>query len=940
MTDSTSYKKKLIEVAVPLDIINKASVKEKSIRHGHPSTIHLYWARRPLATCRAVIFSSIIDDPSENKDLFPTEKDIVRERKRLFKIIENFVDWENINEKKFADDAIKEIKKQTKEKLILLDPFCGGGSIPYEAQTLGIDSIGSDINPVAVLITKSLIEIPQMFWGKKPINPDSNSQTLKEISWDGPNGLIEDTKYYGEKLNNIVFEKVGKYYPDYELTDDNFEDNTNLKKEKYNVGDKLKTVAWVWARTVQCSNPACNKIVPLVRSFLLKKNNNKLTYIFYTIKNGELIYKIKEDSNEPPQGTISRNGAICPFCESKLPLSYIRDQFQKKKNGEELLTVITEGHRKKIYLPPKKLHKEIAHSLNIKSKPSEALQGKCKVSVPLYGMKTFGDLFTDRQINTITVFIDSLKEIQQIILEDSKDNRDEKEYAKAIITYLTFAINKGANYWSSLCAWHSGREVIMSTFGRQALAMVWDYTEANPFSNSSGNFYQGVIQICKVISNTSNNAKGLVQQLDVYADRSLSSKPIISTDPPYYDNICYADLSDFFYIWLRKALSDYYPELFGTVLTPKEQELVASPFRFKTVNESKEFFEEGIFKAFSYIKMIHNENYPITIFYAFKQSEEETESELKVSSSTGWETMLEGLLKTGFMITGTLPVRTELITSLKKNVSALASSIVIVCRPRSSSEPLATRREFITTLKKELPSALKNLKEAGIAPVDFAQSSIGPGMGIFSRYSKVLEADGTNMSVRTALQIINQELDVYLTEKESEMDTLTRFCIAWFEQFGWNEGPFGDANTLATAKGTAVNALEQAGIIFAKAGKVRLFKRDELKEEWDPTTDNRLTVWECVQYLIRKLEIEGEAGAANILKKIGGLSEPVKELSYRLYSICEKKGWAEDALAYNSLISSWQSVADKAQFAAGIDEETKKRLKDKSQRTLGEKWGE
>ncbi len=931
--EQPTYKKKLIEVAIPLGAINNASLKEKSIRQGHPSTIHLYWARRPLSTCRAIIFSSIIDDPSEHPELFPTPKEVKKERQRLFQLMERFVKWENINDKKVLQAAINEIKKQSKKPLALLDPFCGGGSIPLEAQRLGLEAYGSDINPVAVLITKSLIELPQLCWDMEPINPESHNHTLNNSNWKGTAGLIEDIKYYGAQLRDMSENIISEKYPPYEVTADLLKENKILLEDGHKIGDKIPCAAWVWARTVYCNNPACNNKFPLVRSFTLSSKLNKEIYVKYSIEKSRIRYTIHKGTSSP-LGTINRNGATCPFCNQVNSLKYIREQFQEKRDDVDLLAVIAEGTRKKLYLSPPLQHIEVTKRIIVEDNPAEELQGKCKVSVPLYGMRTFGDLFTSRQLLAITTLINCLPKVHANILSDCSDSRDKEEYAKIISTYLAFAITKGANYWSSLCAWHSGREVIMSTFGRQALAMVWDFTEANPFGNSSGNFYQGIKQICKVVANSSNNGKGNVLQLEVCAGRNMSIKPIVSTDPPYYDNICYADLSDFFYIWFRRSLTQFYPDLFSTLLTPKKSELIASPFRFKSKKEGKEYFEQGMADAFAAIKKIHNDQYPLTVFYAFKQSEHETNDDSLKRSFTGWETMLEGLLKAGFMITGTLPVRTELITSLKKNVSALASSIVIVCRPKSKDSQISTRREFITTLKKELPSALKSLQEAGIAPVDMAQSAIGPGMAVFSRYSKILEADGTPMSVRTVLQIINQELDSYFSEQEADMDKETRFCISWYEQYCWKEGPFGDANTLSNAKGTAVNALDQAGVIYAKAGKVRLLKRTELDINWDPTTDKKLTVWECVQYLIKALEDKGEAGAAEILKKIGGLSEPVKELAYRLYALCEKKGWTEDALAYNSLISSWQTVTDKAQFAAEVSESTKKKIKEKSQKKL------
>ncbi|MFH1471760.1 MAG: DUF1156 domain-containing protein [Nanoarchaeota archaeon] len=920
MTDTT-YKKKLIEVAIPLDDINKASYIEKSIRHGHPSTLHLWWARRPLSTTRAVLFASIIDDPSN----YLEPKEAKKKRKELFKIIRELVQWNKFNDKNLLKKVQEELKISNQNNLYVLDPFAGGGTIPLAAQSLGLNPLAGDLNPIAVLITKSLITLPAVVKDYPCVSQPAKSK----ISLDSSHcaGLVQDLRHYAEIIKKQSFSEIGNYYP------------------KAKNGETV--VAYICSRTVKCPNPACGKDTPLIKSKIISKKHQKGIEIVINKEN--FSFKIMALNNmKDLVGTVSRTGAKCVHCSSHILLNHIRDQGKKGLMGSKLMTVITEGKKGKNYLDSNQIdHVEIKDSL-ITWKPEFNLpNNKRDFKTPNYGLLKFSDLFTKRQLLCLNTFASKISEIKTSIKKDADffystnpiyKKFDSETYANIVITYLAFAFDKILDYNSTICTWHNGREGIAHTFGKQALPMTWDFAEINPFSNSSGNWTSATEWIIKVLENLPLEPKGDVKNYDAAAILNTCDKqPIVSTDPPYYDNISYADLSDFFYVWLRRILGNIYPDLFSTLLVPKEPEIVAMAYRFNNEkSKADKHFTSRLEETFKLIKASANVNYPLTVYYAFKQQESSSDEQGPIHiASTGWETMLNSLIHSGYMITGTWPMNTEYANrpiGLKTN--ALASSIVLVCRPRSDSAHISTRRDFINSLKKELPSALNNLQESGIAPVDLAQSTIGPGMAVFSRYSKVLEADGNPMSVRTALQIINQELDTYFTEQESDMDKETRFCIAWYEQFGWNEAPFGDANKFASAKGTAVNALEQAGVIYAKAGKVRLLKRTELDINWDPTTDKKLTVWECVQYLIKALEDKGEVGAAEILKKIGGLSESVKELAYRLYALSEKKGWTEDGLAYNALISSWQSVTDKAQFGADASEKTKKNLKDKSQKTL------
>ncbi|HJT55719.1 MAG TPA: DUF1156 domain-containing protein [Ktedonobacteraceae bacterium] len=925
-----TYRKKLIEVALPLDAINKASIREKSIRHGHPSTLHLWWARRPLAACRAVLFASLVDDPSSRPDEFPTEEAQNQERLRLFKLIEDLVLWENSNNEQVLAAARKEIAQSTDgNPPPVLDPFAGGGSIPLEAQRLGLEAHASDLNPVAVLINKALIEIPPKFAGRPPVNPEAK-QSLMGRDWHGAQGLADDIRYYGKWMRDEAQKRIGHLYP-----------KVTLPKE-YG-GGEATVIAWLWTRTVKCPNPACGTQMPLARSFWLSKKKGKEAWvepiIDHNVTPPVISFSIKTGRGEPQSGTVNRQGAVCLACAMPASADYIRAEGKTGRMNAQLMAIVVEGKSGRIYLPPTSEQEKIATQVKPDYWPEQEMPKNPRwFSPPLYGMFTFADLFTSRQLVALTTFSNLIQDAREQVLTHAvaasfpSDGRfinngstEATAYADAVATYLAFAVSRGANYWSSICSWHSGRDGVTSTFGRQALPMVWDFAEANPFSESSGNFQSAADWGAGVIERASYSIWGKAKQHDATTSVNGVIHPLISTDPPYYDNIGYADLSDFFYIWLRRSLNKLYPDLFNTLLVPKAQELIAVPYRFGgNKGKARRFFEDGLGQAFAHMREIQNVSYPLTVYYAFKQSESDTEVEddgnsnsSAIIASTGWETMLEGLIKTGFTITGTWPMRTELVGNLKKDIGALASSIVLVCRPRPIEAPIASRKVFMNALRSELPAALKNLQRGNIAPVDLAQASIGPGMAIYSRYSKVVESDGTRLGVRTALQLINRTLDEVLAEQEGEYDAETRWAIAWFEQFEMKEGAYGIAETLSKAKNTTVSSLVDAGFLEAKGGKVRLLRRNELAEGWNPKHATRLTVWEVMQRLIFALDKKGEVETATILRQSGEQGEVARDLAYRLYTVCERKGWTQEALAYNSLVLSWSEVGKLARRESG-----------------------
>lgn len=938
----------MIEVALPLDAINAASAREKSIRQGHPSTLHLWWARRPLAAARAVIFAQMVDDPSSWPDLFPTEKVQEKERRRLFHIVEELVKWENTTNEQVLQLARDEIWQSWRrtcaenadhprarelfdryELPAFHDPFAGGGALPLEAQRLGLESHASDLNPVAVLINKAMIEIPPKFAGRPPVNPEtrpggiSDKRSLIERDWTGAKGLAEDVRYYGQWMREEAERRLGNLYPKVRVTENSVELRSDLKQY---VGQDLTVIAWLWARTVKSPNPAFADVdVPLVSTFMLSTKKGKESYVEPVIEGREFRFKVKvgtpKDLDASMRGTTSgkRQAFRCVMSDTPVTYDHIRSEGRAGRLGTRLMAIIAEGNRGRIYLTPTYEHELVAHKAVPEWKPHIQLPKNPRdFKTPNYGMETFADLFIPRQLVALTEFsnlvaeaIERIKQDVNIAGLDSGDRpRDENHaeataYANAVAVYLSFAVDKCSDYWSSICSWHNSKELVRNTFGRQAIPMVWDFTEGNPFCDSTGNFMAMIEWVRKSVVTTPSTAIGFAQQADA-TSQDLSTNKVVSTDPPYYDNIGYANLSDYFYIWLRRSLRSIFPDLFATLAVPKTEELVADPYRHGSKESAETFFLKGMTQVMNRLSKTTHPTFPVTIYYAFKQSE--TKGNAGVSR-TGWETFLEAVIRAGFSITGTWPIRTELSNRMVgMHTNALASSIVLVCRQSSAHTTLATRREFINALRTELPAALAHLQSGNIAPVDLAQASIGPGMSIYTRYAKVLDADGKPVSVREALALINQILDEVLVEQEGDFDADSRWALAWFEHHGFDEGEFGLAETLSKAKNTSIAGIVEGGILVSRYGKVRLLRPNEFVGDWDPTTDSRISVWEAVHRLISTNESSGEEGAARLVSRLGTWADVAREMAYRLYAICERKNRAAEALSYNSIVQSWPEI--------------------------------
>lgn len=962
MTYPIKTPKKLIEVALPLDAINVAAAREKSIRHGHPSTLHLWWARRPLAAARAVIFAQMVNDPGYERHLGRgvNKEKAAAERERLFKIIEDLVQWESTNNEEVLGRARAEIWKSWRETCELNkghpqaaelfnpeklpgfhDPFAGGGALPLEAQRLGLESYASDLNPVAVTINKAMIEIPPKFAGHAPVGPeiDADKGSKKRATrdafedWSGAKGLAEDVRRYGAWMRDEAQKRIGHLYPQIEVTAEMVAERPDLAQYQ---GEKLKVIAWLWARTVRSPNPAFSQdSVPLASTFILSNMRGNEAYIEPVVEGNSYRFTVR--AGTPPasakDGTkISRGAFRCLLSNTPMKYEYIDDEANAGRMGARLMAIVAEGSRGRVYLAPTEEHEATALQAQPNWKPDTACRGTFASNAQgrIYGFKVFGDYFTSRQLVALTSFSDLVQEAMTRVYEDTQiagmaddgmsldqGGSAATAYAQAVGTYLSFVVSSLSDRMSSICSWDAGGSTwgtkMRNTFSRQAIAMSWDFAEVNPFSGQSGSWENSLDYSAKGVSVTHSSAVGVVLQSDAMS-QSVSANKVISTDPPYYDNIGYADLSDYFYVWLRRSLRPIFPGLYATLAVPKAEELVATPYRHGSKDKAEAFFLDGMTAAMHNLAGQAHPAFPVTIYYAFKQAETKGEAG---TSSTGWETFLAAVLKAGFALTGTWPMRTELSNRMIGSGSnALASSIVLVCRPRADDAPTISRREFIRELNATLPDALAEMTRGGInspvAPVDLSQAIIGPGMEVFSKYSAVLEADGSPMTVRSALQLINRFIG------EDDFDHDTQFCLAWFEHHGWAEGKYGNADVLARAKGTSVGGLVDAGVVESTSGNLRLLKWAEMPRDWSPENDNRVPVWEALHQLIRALNQEGETAAGQLLARMPDKTAGLTALTYRLYTLCERQGWAEEARAYNELQGAWLGIEQASQEAGHI----------------------
>ncbi|MDR7037965.1 putative DNA methylase [Methylobacterium sp. BE186] len=962
MSSFVRVPKKLIEVALPLTAINEEAARRKrKAPAGYPTTLHKWWAQRPVAAARAIIFAQLVNDPSWKWELeHPGEippnhlkASWAKSRKRLFSILKDVILWENTQDRSVFERAQIEIQKSWRETCNLNrehplastlfdperlpglhDPFSGAGSIPMEAQRLGLDVYASDLNPIAVLITKAAIEIPGNFSALPPVCADAGvgSDRLFAVeNWIGASGIAEDVRRYGARIGEIAKSKMGELFPSVHVDAQLATERPDLQPL---VGKSLPVVAWIWSRTVRSPNPAFRHAqVPLASTFVLSNKPGKEAFIVPEVAGDEISFHIRR--GKPPvdaaRGTkLPGKGAGFKCLLSGSPISgeHIKSEGQAGRLGVVLTAIVAEGPRGRVFLPPNDTHVQVANTAAPQWEPNLEVSGSTQyLGTKVYGLTKFSQLFTKRQMLVLNTLTESVLSEQLIIQNDAiragmaddgislaQGGSGARAYAEAVTLYLTLALGRALHYGSAICTWLPKDSAIARTFTKQAIQMSWDFVEGNIFEKSSSGWAKCCDVVAKAIEFLPSGGSTSVVMRNAGVVENIDQHSFISTDPPYYDNVPYADLSDFFYVWLRPALKNIYPELFATLTTPKAEELVAFAHRHGSKDNAEKFFLEGMTRAMELLVARAHPGAPVSIYYAFKQSETKDTG----TKSTGWETFLEAVMRAGLAITGTWPVQTEGDNrSRGLDSNALASSIVLVCRPRPREAMTISRRAFMRELNQVLPEALDEMTRGSgddrspVAPVDLSQAIIGPGMAVFSKYAAVLEADGSPMKVQSALRLINRFL------AEDDFDADTQFCLHWFEQHGWKEGRFGDADTLARAKGTAVESVKHAGVVYSAGGVVRLLKWAEYDPGWDPRTDVRLPIWEALHQLIRVFRTDGEGGAGAVLATIASKAEGVSQLAYRLYTLCERSGWAEDARAYNELITSWSAIEAAASKVVG-----------------------
>lgn len=910
---NTVEKRKLIEVSIPLEAINEQAAREKSIRHGHPSTLHLWWARRPLATARCVLFAQLVDDPSSNAEEYREEartegvpeaeqdawvaSKVESRRAYLHGILTNLANWDNLNDEGLWGRARAEIMRSTGgNPPPIVDPFAGGGAIPLEAQRLGLEAHASDLNPVSVLINRAMIEIPPKFAGLPPVSPKANSG---RFGWNGSEGLAEDVRQYGHWMRDEAERRIGELYPKATLDD----------------GSEAPVIAWIWARTVTCPNPACGIEIPLVRSWWLGKKKGKEAFIVPEVIDGKVGFAIGHDTSKSPNvgsdGTWDgKRGGACVACNSQVAAAYVKERGMAGQIGAVLMAVVAQGQRRRIYLEPNALHESAARVSRPGWVPNQQLAYDPKnVWAPQYGLTKFADLFTNRQLVALTTFSDLVGEARDKVLDAVGDDRDAETYADAVATYLGFVCSRLTDYQSSLTTWASNpqMEILRNLFARQAIPMAWDFAEGNMFADSSGSWSRMLKAVVDAIEKLPAVESGYAKQAD--ASVRDYSGALISTDPPYYDNIGYSDLSDFFYVWLRRSLRRVQPDLFGSVLVPKDEELVANPYRHNGRSGAQKFFENGFRDVFAQARASASEEFPITVYYAFKQSDTSDEGR----ASTGWETLLEGMVRNRWQVTSTWPMRSERTgRMISVGTNALASSIVLSLRPRKANAGVIDKRQFRDELLAELPDKLREMQQGTIAPVDLSQAAIGPGMAVYSKYDRILAADGSSVTVRQALQLINTVIDEVLDEQESDFDSCTRWCVKWFAQYGFAPAAYGTAETLASAMNTSMSGLARSGAVESSAGKVRLYGPGDLDSSYRPDRDNAVSLWEIAIRSATALDRVGVGEAGRILSQASNRIDPnaVKELSFLAFNLAEKRKDSGTARLFNALATSWPEVTE------------------------------
>jgi putative DNA methylase len=876
-------KRKLIEVAVPLEAINAACKADKDRKTGTIRNLHKWFAPMPTPAWRALLFAALVDDPGDEA-----------ERARLWRLIEELVATGPVPpSKRVLERAKVEIRRSNPNGVpLVVDPFAGGGSTLIEAQRLGLSTFGSDLNPVAVLITRTLSELLPQIADAAPVAAENGRMTEGSAF----ESFAADVRHYGDLVREEVLVEIGEHFP--------------------TPSGGGETLAWLWTRTLTCPNPACGIETPLATSWWLSKKKGAEAWIEPRIADGRVTYDVREGRGSPTPAPKVGRGAnfVCTACGTTIDEAHVQSEGREGRIGLRLTSVVEQQGRTRRYLGGSRRAEEAASAVPaIDEAPNLELPDNPRwFSPPLFGFAGQSDLYTPRQLLAVDAFTRAVSKVRDRVVEDGGD----ETYATAVATFLGLCVGKLAQGLSTQVRWRTRDAAAKpeAAFGRHDLPMTWDFAEANPFGGGVGDWNQIVTTALRALPFAVPHGRGTTTQRDArtVATELPAGSALVATDPPYFGHIGYADLSDYFYVWLRRALRDVHTDLFSTMAAPREGELIALPNRHDGDRRSaSDYFVEGFTEAFSNLRAVQRPDLPMLVVYAHREEDD-------VQAVGGWEAMLDAVLRAGYTIVATLPLRgTGAQRMIGLGTNALATYVVMVCRPREIEAPRTTRRDLDRRLRTELRGSVAELQRAAIAPVDLAQAVIGPGMAIFSRYSAVLEADGRSMSVGEALRLINRTLGEILDEQETDLDAESRWAAPWFEQHGYEAAEFGEADALARAKGTAVDSLWRAGVVDRGSAKVRLRRRDELPADWDPANDDRPTVWEAVQHLVRALEEGGEQAAGELWGRLGSLADPTRELAYRLFKIAEQRKMTEEAVALNALVSALPEISRLAESRTG-----------------------
>ncbi len=876
----TDYRTKLIEVALPVEEISKACRRDKNRKVGTIKNVHKWFAPMPTPAWRALLFAALVDDPGEP-----------RRRAELVNLIKRLVPEDGGPATDSTLAEVRRVLRASGELPVVFDPFCGGGSTLVEAQRLGLPAVGSDLNPVAVLITRTLTQLIPRVRGRAPIQPEDR---LAAVSGGSLDGLVTDVRHYARRVREVAWQQVGHLYPAVN-------------------GDTV--IACLWARTVTCANPACGATIPLYTSPWLSKRRSEKRWLKPVAVGKHAEFEIGEGDGPPPPATkASPRGATfrCLSCPEPTPEAYVKAEGEAGRLGIQLLAVVVDGATGRRYLPADENQRKTADVTVPDDSPELALPNYTRwFSPPAFGLTTQADLYTPRQLHVLGAFADAVAQVPDWVTADGGD----ASYATTIATILGLCVGKLAMSNSTQARWYIGNDNgtprVIPAFGRHALPMMWDFTELNPFCDRAAN-WSGILEsiLAGLRALPPSKESAYVAQCDVRkaGDLVRARTALVATDPPYFGQIGYADLSDYFYVWERRALRNVHPDLFGTIAAPKDAELIATPYRHGgDMSVARRYFVDGFTEAFTALRKAARPDLPMIIIYAHRQEEAEEDG----LTSSAWDAIIEALLTAGLGVAGTWPVHaTHSSRQIGLGTNSLASYTAMVCRPRRVDAAMTDRPGFLRVLRAELPPAIRKMQDAAVPALDLTQAALGPGLAVFSRFAQVVEPSGDPMSVRTAIGLINQVRSEALTEQQDEFDTATRWAVQWFDEYGFGEGPYDRAEVLFTGTDTSFDGLKRADIIDSRPSKVRLVRPDELPDNWEPS--GRPPVWGVTMHLLQRLDRGGEDAAARLLSQVGGNRDGARDLAYRLADICERKRRAREALAFDGLIISWPEISKRA----------------------------